>query len=105
MDKVMKDILYEIDRQNSKWGEQSYPLTFIDYDPDTRCVLHGVPEEEVAKWKCEKGNTLGNLTWAAILIEEVSEAISAQNNKDSYDEMIQVAAVAIQAAKDIKKRI
>ena len=95
----------ETKRQVEKWGVQHHPdfVQWYDSDPVGRCIAYGVPSEDAAKEQCQTRNYGKGDDWAAILIEEVSEAISAVG-ADIRKELIQVAAVALSWVADIDER-
>ena len=95
----------ETERQVKKWGVQHHPdfVQWYDSDPVGRCIAYGVPFEDAAKEQCQTHNYGKGDDWAAILIEEVSEAISAVG-ADIRKELIQVAAVVLSWVADIDER-
>ncbi|QFG08907.1 hypothetical protein PBI_MALAGASYROSE_59 [Mycobacterium phage MalagasyRose] len=79
-------------KQDEKWGEQSHP----DADPNANYPIGAAGHcKTVTNMRAESGV----VTWADILIEEVAEAIDearAGNRQALRDELVQVAAVAVQ---------
>jgi hypothetical protein len=88
------EVIQERINQHEKWGEQNW----ADFSPASsrasRCVDYGIPDESVAKDVVEFHAKSGDLTYADILLEEVSEAFSTPNKTELRKELIQVAAVA-----------
>lgn len=103
--KAIRDLIEERRKQDEKWGVQNHP-DFYSWvggvmDGETsreagrrRCRALGIPTEEEAREALLKSAQRNNTNWAQILLEEVSEAISADPDA-IRDELIQVAAVAI----------
>lgn len=95
------DTAAELDRQHELWGEQNHPLLadFSDYE-----VPYGVQREYYARKEVQyqlHNDVLskeGLLGWDTILLEEVFEALSEEDPDKQYTELIQVAAVALNAA-------
>ena len=92
----------ELDRQMGMWGEQNHPV-------------HGgyIPAEHHAKaytkkadqWKVDNGVRVGHaeLGWDGILLEEVYEALGTTDPDEQIEELVQVAAVAVNAALSIQR--
>lgn len=99
---ALTEVLHEVYRQDSKYGEPNHPLGF---GPDKQ--LGGIWRysylAEVTKAEC-KANGPGEDTWAAVLLEEVFEALAESNPARARVELIQVAAVAVQAALSIDRQ-
>jgi hypothetical protein len=91
----------EVQRQDERWGVQSHPLI----GGSMPWVLRGSYEhferqyQRVNAQRVE-ANTLG---WDTILLEEVYEALSEKDPEKQIAELVQVAAVAVQAALAIKR--
>lgn len=90
--------------QEAKFGQQDHPSVVKDNDPTLRCNRVGILSEEMAKLKCKERVAAGLLTWSHILIEEVAEAISAENERDRFHELRQVAAVVVAWMENIDRR-
>ena len=96
------DAFKETKRQIDKWGVQHHPGFSVKMrNPDERCRAYGIPTEDEAKANCQSRMNGKGDSWAAILIEEVSEAISTQGPRDRRKELIQVAAVCLSWVADI----
>lgn len=126
---TLDDVAAERERQNDKWGEQNHPNvdavlinrpSVVDgrgirwpgsCTPQRMAEHYEIPTAGRAKFATDRAATLGECTWAHILIEEVAEAIEAatlhdqfvavhgsppERERDLRNELIQVAAVATQ---------
>lgn len=119
---VISDVLAERLRQDLKWGEQNHPNVdpaLIEYQASLSRVAedYEIPTADRAKALCQLAASGRGCTWAHILIEEVAEAIEAAAIHDKAvhadavlapglrmalrDELIQVAAVAVQWAEKL----
>lgn len=103
----------ERERQHKLWGEQGHPIVDPEInEKDTSSVLYnivmsqryGTPSVDVATAKYERLSREGKLTYMDILIEEVAEVIDARTPEEQYTELIQVAAVAAQAAESLLRK-
>ena len=68
--------------------------------PQRLAEHHEIPTAGRAKFICDESARRGGLTWAAILIEEVAEAIEAaaiygDTSDEARSEVVQVAAVTL----------
>lgn len=93
IDRIFKQIYKERIKQDSKWGIQNHPI--INEDEFDLFHNYGIIDEKTAKTYCEDGVKDGDLCWANILVEEVSEALSAPNKENMREELIQCAAVVV----------
>ena len=98
---ILEEIAAERERQDQKWGVQDHPS--FDVSLTTRpggstaqrmTENYEIPSEHRAKFLCDTAFKNGEGTFAHILVEEVSEAVSARNKRTLRLELIQVAAVA-----------
>ncbi len=124
MSDIYADIASERERQDDKWGEQNHPNVdriLIDRPsvtdkngrtwsggctPQRMAEHYEIPTAGRAKFLCQNAADFGVCTWSHILIEEVAEAIEAATMHGMLphaetlgalrDELIQVAAVAVQ---------
>lgn len=98
-DSILFEIKLERIRQNRKWGEQNHPILdpqLIDRSPSRMCEEYEIPSESRAKAMCDIHANRGDVTWMHILVEEVSEVASCQDNVELLrQELIQTAAVAV----------
>lgn len=98
---VSEAVGMEIDRQNRRWGVQDHPLIGGNMPSVTR----GTYVSQAANFKRRNNCRVaaGNLGWDTILLEEVYEALESQTPEGAIEELIQVAAVAMQAVLAIKR--
>ena len=112
---AFKEVQAERDRQDARWGEQNHPLAddvlrkrFGGCDAERMAEEYEIPTSDRAKFMCETAAERGQCTWAHILIEEVAEFVEAAAHGDvehAREELIQIAAVAIQAAQAIDRGV
>lgn len=94
-------VIEEMIRQNKKWGVQNHPSVSaksqirMEQFPENVCKDLEIPTETRAKEICETMFSSGDPNWAAILQEEVSEAVCAKTEQKRREELVQVAAVAL----------
>lgn len=97
---VLPDVARERARQDAKWGEQNHPdIPTASYVFDTL----EIPNEQRARFLCETGTT----NWAAVLIEELAEAVQAAEDHDVTGlraELVQIAAVAVAWVEAVDRR-
>ncbi len=92
---MLDDVLEERLRQDRKWGEQNHPDR-----PDHASGPEMAGEvEHVGRWALEEGPS-----WAAILLEEVGEAVAEEDTAKLRAELVQVAAVAVAWIEAIDRR-
>lgn len=114
-------------RQIAKWGDQTPPLTppsMRGLPNDVLCRALGIPTEREAKARCDNHN--GDISMAAVMLEEQIEALCASNqytlrveaDADEevtqqdiaeaacavVEELVQVATVAAKAATPIMRK-
>jgi hypothetical protein len=83
---VFNEILMERIRQNEKWGEQNHPMTYKGFDYlECKQTL-----EIIRTWNDRE------TCWRNVLAEEFLEAFAETDPEKQREEMIQVAAVAVQ---------
>jgi len=97
-------VLYaEIDaerrRQEANWGEQNHPMN------TTSCNWMYTAIARDAKKSCECAAKEGNLTWFDILFEEFCEVFAERTLERQRDELIHVAAVAVQMIEYIDRKL
>lgn len=107
---ALGDVARERQRQDEKWGDQSHhPDGTGDQEHVLRALQsqrtpHAVTLSEatsgtlayLAKTATDAAAARGTVTWAAILLEEVFEALAADGDRELRTELVQVAAVAVQ---------
>ena len=106
---VEEDLGVETSAQIDKWGVQKHPSIYPsmvgDMSPTARYAL-----QSELRWKRQYEDDVrkGNTNWGTILLEEVAEAITEASKGESeelYEEVVQVAAVAMQWAACVRERI
>lgn len=92
----------EMGRQVDLWGEQNHP----DIYPMCEGIRRLGFEFEADGWKAKNAERAGagTLSWDGILLEEVYEALSAEDEDKMREELVQVAAVALTWAGAIRRR-
>lgn len=112
---VLQDIGDERARQDAKWGEQNHPDGTGDQEhPLVELAYYRSSElfERItagslayrAKDATDRAARKGRVTWTAILLEEVFEALAEDDPSALRTELIQVAAVAASWAEAIDRR-
>jgi hypothetical protein len=90
----------ELHRQDALWGQQDHPL--LGYNAEARRLSFEALAEhqkEVNDARAERGAC----DWAGILEEEVYEALGEVDPEKQIEELVQVAAVALNAARSIRR--
>lgn len=86
-------VVEEVGRQDAKWGPQSHPNgTYKEHAYQARN----------AQERCDLLARQGRLTWWDILLEEVYEAGAEEDTDALIEELIQVAAVAVNWVRDLR---
>ncbi len=97
---IAAEIFGERDRQDEKFGEQNHP--------DTLETITGASFAcEMAKRQCAADIKNGRVNWRNILDEEVCEAFEQASTEDDIklrEELVQVAAVAMNWIECIDRR-
>lgn len=103
---LLGEVADERARQDVKWGEQNHPdgtgddvRLFADVGQPTYGTLAYVTRHHV-NGRARAGSSL----WAPILLEEVFEALAEDDPGRLREELVQVAAVAVQWAAAIDRR-
>lgn len=111
MKKILEEIRQERIRQDLHWGVQNHPhLDKVllerggNCTAERMCDKYEIPSENRAKFLCSEAFKKGNGTFAHILVEEVSEVISAFDPKERRKELIQVAVVAVAMIESIDNK-
>ena len=110
---VLDEIQRERNKQDIKWGEQNHPfhhpLCAVD-SVDKKEVdaivaeFYHIPSQQEVKQFCDSLIPLNQTNFATILLEEVVEALSESTDEAIRAELIQVAAVAVNAIEAIDRR-
>jgi len=96
IDRIFQEIRQERKRQDEKWGEQNHPMVPGDFD-------YGLCKETLDELR--HANDSGDKNcWQYILLEELLEACMETDPKKQREEMIQVAAVAVQAIECLDRK-
>lgn len=90
MKKILKEIAKERKRQHKLWGEQNHLMTSNALHPRYK------QDVETAKKICDFRTRQGIVTWYNILKEEFCEVFAESDPVKQREELIQVAAVAVQ---------
>jgi hypothetical protein len=97
------ETIQERRRQDLKWGRQDHPNTRLEF-LSTDFKNLGL---ERVRGIYKSVNDRDRVSWMDILIEEVAEAAEDAHNGNEealYDELVQVAAVALQWAEKVKPK-
>lgn len=104
---VLLEVFTERMRQDAKWGQQDHPSvnSFSDLvDAEERADEYGILSEAAAKEQCERRFAAGVGTYADIAIEEVAEAVCAEDDAKRRAELVQCAAVFVAWIEAIDRR-
>jgi len=93
---IFEEIRAERKRQDEKWGEQNLPMLNV---PLTVKAM----KEKSESYKAFNDSTNGD-SWFAVLIEEVYEAFAETEPEKQREELIQVAAVAVQIIEYLERK-
>lgn len=99
-DSVLDEIRAERDRQDEKWGEQNHADCPASSNRAQELRSIGQYLESTARRQLSDGD----VSWAAILAEEIGEALQARSIEELKAELIQVAAVAAAWVEALKRR-
>jgi hypothetical protein len=87
---IFAEITAERERQDAKWGEQNHPVV------DLATALGLKFFRDQARETCELHAERGSCTWYDILKEEFYEAFAESDPARQREELVQVAAVAVE---------
>jgi hypothetical protein len=97
----INDVLAERDKQDIKWGEQNHPngtgptrMLLGTRDLNVICTFKDMADT-LRDWTDDRAK-VGILSFADILLEEVFEALAEEDPAMLREELVQVAAVAVQ---------
>jgi hypothetical protein len=96
--RIFAEISRECKRQNEKWGEQNHQMLYPEYLEQAR------ESAENAKRICALNASIKKLSWYDILMEKFLEAFAETEPEKQREEMIQVAAVAVQIIKCLNRK-
>lgn len=91
--RILEEVARERHAQRAKWGIQSLPLGFGRHD-DWQVA-------EFYKTTTNQNMQDGTISWRDVLSEEVFEAYAEEDVAAARAELVQVAAVAVAAIRDI----
>jgi len=89
IDDIFQEILHERLRQDSKYGEQNWPIVSAELSEYYKLL------EPTVKLKCDTEYENGTLTWHEILKEEFVEAMDETTASLQREELIQMVAVGV----------
>jgi len=101
MDKIFEEIRAERKRQDEKFGEQNHLMLGKFYSPES-CEGIAKLHKEVNRFKAGLRNDC--FSWLTILLEEVYEVFAETDPKKQREEMIQVAAVAVNIIQCLERK-
>lgn len=87
---IFSEITAERQRQDAKWGEQNHPMREEDDDAFLKSVAYS------CRQICDYKSVLQSVTWLDILREEFYEAFAESDPARQREELVQVAAVAVE---------
>lgn len=93
---VLADVAAERQVQYEQWGDQDIPM---GSHPDFKML------EDYHRTLCQRKTRDGDVTYSDVLLEEVYEALAETDPGKMYDELVQVAAVAVKMAELIKRKL
>lgn len=103
---VLAEVAAERVRQDAKWGQQDHPCVDEPHigKPGWIGIRYGIIGEAEAKRQCETAFAAGCGTYADIAIEEVAEAVCAEDDAKRRAELVQCAAVFVAWIEAIDRR-
>jgi|SRR5690606_10660452 len=100
--RILDLVAQERDEQDMRFGEQNHPDLIELWQKDVRRLYQQWADEwKEANWARVMDN---DLAWDSILLEEVYEALAEEDQGRLFDELIQVAAVAVAWAEAVQRR-
>lgn len=94
--RVLSDVIEERQRQHAEHGVQTLPDGTGDPADYTA--------RDRAQRLCDEATARGQLTWRDILAEEVAEVFAETRPERLREELVQVAAVAVQWIEALDRR-
>lgn len=98
-DEIYEAIEDERQRQIRLWGEQDIPMVSHRWDFEIAKV-----RREERQSACDFAVKRRSLTWYHILMEEVTEVFAEADSDKQMEELVHVAAVAVQAIEYLAKQ-
>lgn len=109
MENIFQEIKQEREKQDSKWGVQSWDsvdsILLERRDSNRLCEHYEIPNETRAKFLCDNSFKYKRRTWAHIITEELSESVSCLDDISRRKELIQLAACVVAWIQDIDTKI
>jgi NTP pyrophosphatase (non-canonical NTP hydrolase) len=107
--RVLTEVLKEVQRQHTLWGEQNHPMVTPGVRGNSRLAAeeYEMPTAERAQYLCGILGAHNQLTYMHILLEEVAEFLEAAALDDpehARGELVQVAAVAVSMIEAIDRK-
>ena len=96
---ILQEVSAERDRQEAKWGPQDWPI--YKYAGSKACKAIATECKQI----CDDAASKHKLTFAHILDEEVAEVYAESDPVRQREELVQVAAVAVQMIEVIDRRL
>lgn len=101
---VIGEVIHERARQEAKWGRQDHPWHPPGLSAESARHELRIPSSTEAKDYVAALADYGLLSWSAILLEEIAEAVDESDETIARRELVQVAAVAVAAVEAIDRR-
>jgi hypothetical protein len=100
-DAIFKLIGEELQAQHQKWGVQDHPLQGGVFPGGSQAYY----QKQADGWKAINDQRVKDdvIGWDGILIEETFEALAEGDVDAAIEELVQVAAVAVQAILSLKR--
>ena len=100
MNSILHEVRLERQSQDLKWGTQTHPSVDLILQEQGRtgqrmCEEYELPSEDRAKQMCDIHSERGDLTWAHIAVEEMSEVVAAKDDSQRREELVQLAAIVV----------
>lgn len=109
---IYEEILTERNLQDEKWGVQNHPSVSPNIVKGPNSNLserinrhYGIPTVDKAKYSADEAARKGDLSWSHIAVEELCEAIGADNEIHRRHELVQVSAVVIAWIESIDRKM
>ena len=96
---ILQEVSAERDRQEAKWGPQDWPIM-----KSAGCPAYKLMAESFRSL-CDRAAMSGLLEFRHILDEEVAEVYAESDPIRQREELVQVAAVAVQMIEVIDRRL
>lgn len=108
MKTILNEIVAERVRQDAKWGVQEHDLWgqwLASVQPgELRALILRIPTQADAKISCNRRLAEKSAGWLDIMLEEFAEVAEADSEAAARTELIQLAAVVVNALEAIDRR-